>query len=141
MHLHCTAWERAFCLAKLSKLLLAEGVSEVAGGSETKINNPNLDEVLSLIKRFVKDGEATLDYLGTTPLLVMSSKVKSEKCIKFEGKLCLGSEAKGRHASSAVAHTQSLSLGTEIAVNLLRCGIPAAGFAVPILTTFGHGEF
>lgn len=115
--------------------------ADVQGGSETHINDPNLKVILELIIRFLKIEGGRIMQLRTTPELVMSSGIISEGCVAIKNQLCLGSEAKGRYHSSAVPRAQSLSLGTEIAVRLLRSGVFFADCAVPIITCFGDGEF
>ena len=131
-----SARDKAVCISKLSnKLIISHEAAGVKGGSETSINDPNLKVVLDRIVEFVGSGNA-----DSHSKLVMSTGVISESCVAINQRFCLGSEAKGRDDSSAVPRAQSLSLGTEIAVRLLRAGVPTADCAVPIITTFGDGE-
>ena len=131
MHLHCAAWERAFCQSILSELLFPIVPPFRHDGSELNANIPNLHQVLSLIVRFIKGEKADMVHL----------EAKAKNFIAFEDILCLASVAKGHQDSSVVPRPESLSLGTDIALELLRCGVPAADCAVPIITSFGYANF
>ena len=109
-------------------------------GSEVMVNNPYLDCVLNEIVALT--GKiASITRLRSNEDLVMCGGISSENCIVVSTKLCIGSEAKCRDASNTVPQIQSLVLGGEMAVELLRAGLSFADCAVPIITVAGRCSF
>ena len=138
---HPTAEQQAAYERELRELDVSHVATEVKGGSETHINDPNLQRVVDLIKQTLKIKHARVRKLESNSRLVMSTGARSEYCVAISNRLCLGTEAKGRNSSNAVARSQSFSLGTEIAIELLRSGVSLANCAVPIIVSIGDGEF
>ena len=85
-----------------------------SGGSETKLNDPNLQAILTAIKSFIGNTEVNTGMGPLTFKSVLSSQISSpEYQLKYKNHYVLvGSEAKGAEAISRVykfAEMQRLS--------------------------------
>jgi hypothetical protein len=110
------------------------------GGSETKLNDPNLDAVLKVIKSFIVHTDVTC---GKGPLAftsVMSSQESSpEYQLRYKNHYVLvGSEAKGAEASEFTAYIQGLQICGDAAIELYRAGLGRDNCVVPGILCFGE---
>jgi hypothetical protein len=111
-----------------------------SGGSETKINDPNLSKYLSMINdrvsKIVNDTGVLKDALPFRLVLAKSSS-KPEHRIQWNDHVVIASEAKGVEHSHYEALVQGLELGGDSSVNMWRCGLSEELAVTPVILSYG----
>lgn len=109
-----------------------------AGGSESSVCDPNLNNYLSRINERILVGQATTVTKGLLPfkLVLATQASKTEHRIQCQNFVLIGSEAKGVGSSHYEAMVQGFQISSDSAVHMWRCGLPTENAVVPLILSY-----
>jgi hypothetical protein len=108
--------------------------TDMEGGFETKINDPNSVAVLNIISSHIRTSTSVASTTQHFDFILASKKSKPEHSLRHGHNFIL---CTGRDASTFAPLVQGFEIGADAAAFMWRQGVASAEVVVPVMLSFG----